>query len=300
MDNSMFVNYLNKAEKDYIDQKAMGSQRILQFAGDVNNEGFEDPILKHEARVYNCVTTYVDRPEVFGEIFYLLLCGCGVGFSVQLQHVNKLPKIYKLEEGIIEHVIEDSIEGWADSAAILVASYFRTSLNDKWKDAYGKKVIFDSSKVRLKGSKISGGFKAPGPDGLMRSLNLIKNVIENRMSTEDFHDEKSMFFNKLVPIDVYDIIMHEADAVLSGGVRRAATIALFSKEDNLMLNAKTGNWFNDNPQRARSNISALLLRDKTTREDYDKIMESVIQFGEPGSIFTDDLDIIFNPLMLAA
>lgn len=231
-------------EEAYQNQLFLGSQRILQFAGDAN-EG-SCPVLKHQARVYNCVTTPLDRTDAFSEIMYLLLCGCGVGFSVQEQDILKLPNLHSLIAKAKTFVVPDTIEGWADAIGVLISSYFREG---KFSEYYGCRIDFDFSLIRPKGAYITGGFRAPGPNGLEAALNKIQNVIERRISSVDFLQGK--FKNKLRTVDAYDIVMHSSDAVLSGGVRRSATIALFSKQDQLMLKAKTGNWFIDNPQRGR-------------------------------------------------
>jgi len=99
----------------------------------------------------------------------------------------------------------------------------------------------------------------------------------------------------LQPINVYDITMHAADAVLSGGVRRSATICLFSPDDEAMMNAKTGNWFIDNPQRGRSNNSAVIVRSEAKKEEFAKLMQSVKQFGEPGFVFVESPEHTTNP-----
>jgi ribonucleoside-diphosphate reductase alpha chain len=255
----------------------LGSQRALQFGG--------DPILRKNARIYNCTTSYCDRPRFFQEALWLLLCGAGVGFSVQLQHIAKLPKIHKPDGQHRTFVIPDSIEGWADSLGALLSTYF---VNDgPMKDFSGRIVDFDYSKIRAKGLPISSGMgHAPGPEPLKRSLELIRKLMDRCITAGQ---------DRLRSIDAYDIIMHASDAVLSGGVRRSATICMFSPEDELMAKAKTGNWFNENPQRARSNNSAMLLRGSTTREMFHKLMQSVKEFGEPGFIWTDNLDMTFNP-----
>lgn len=291
--STLLQSYFDVVESAYNEQLFLGSQRILQFAGDVNNPNAACPILKHQARVYNCVTTALDRDRAFSEIMYMLLCGCGVGFSVQTQHVQKLPTIKPLENDVVGYTIQDTIEGWADAVAALVASYFRQSHDDVFQDCYGKRIEFDFSLIRPKGAYITGGFKAPGPEGLKVALQKIKTVIENRISSLDF--SHGLFQYKLRPIDAYDMVMHASDAVLSGGVRRSATICMFSKEDQLMLQAKTGNWFIDNPQRGRSNNSVMLLRGETSYKEFMEIMESVKQFGEPGFIWVDDLDTMYNP-----
>jgi len=150
----------------------------------------------------------------------------------------------------------------------------------------GRKVYFDLQHVRPKGAMINGGFKAPGPEPLRRSLDKIEHLIQSRVLKGE---------TRLRPIDVYDIAMHAADAVLAGGVRRSATICLFSPDDVEMINAKTGNWFIDNPQRGRSNNSAVIVRDEISKEDFKRIMGSIKEFGEPGFFFVDDRDITTNP-----
>jgi len=282
-----------QAKQDYRDQLFLGSQRILQFAGDVNNPDADCPIMKHQARVYNCVTTAVDRDRAFSEIMYMLLCGCGVGFSVQKQHVSSLPSLFYHDNNVVGYTVPDTIEGWAQAVGVLMASYFRQSHDNEFREYYGKRVDFDFSLIRPKGAYITGGFKAPGPEGLKNALLKMQQVIESRLSSLEFSSDE--FKSQLRPIDCYDIIMHASDAVLSGGVRRSATICLFSKDDKQMLTAKTGNWFIDNPQRGRSNNSVILKRDSVSKEEFDTLMESVKEFGEPGFIWVDDLNTMYNP-----
>lgn len=233
----------------------------------------------------NCTSSYADRPEFFGEMFWLLLCGCGVGFSVQRQHVSKLPKIMPRVKQAKTHVVEDSIEGWATALDVLLSSFFENG--GKFPEFKQRKVYFDLSQIRPKGAKISGGFKAPGPEPLRRSLDRIEYLLTGLVIQEKVAE--------LRPIQVYDIVMHASDAVLSGGVRRSATICLFSADDVEMTQSKTGNWYNDNPQRARSNNSAVIIRDQITREQFANLMKSIKEFGEPGFFFVDDPDISTNP-----
>ena len=257
----------------------LGSQRALQFGG--------DPCFKHNARMYNCCYTYIDRPRVFQEIMYLLLCGCGVGFSVQKCHIEKLPRLVKEKNGSKKFVIPDNIEGWADAIGITVTSYLEQ--NDVFPEYSGKNVVFDYTQIRPEGSPLSYGGKAPGPEPLKKAIHNIKKILDLALSDGEFSNKK------LRPIQCYDIIMHASDAVLSGGIRRSATISLFSKDDEEMTNAKTGNWFNENPQRARSNNSALLVRDELTREEFHKLFSSTKEFGEPGFIFASSEAEGFNP-----
>ena len=270
--------YLEEAKNAYKEQRVLGAQRALQFGG--------SQLLKHEMKMYNCTSTYVDRPEFFGEIFYILLCGAGAGFSVQKHHVAKLPKIQNRTKQAKGFIVEDSIEGWASALDVLMSSFFAGG--GKYPEYEGRRVFFDLTQIRPKGAKISGGFKAPGPDGLRRALDRIEYLLQGIvLDSKDPQPVK--------PIHVYDIAMHAADAVLSGGVRRSATICLFSADDEEMMNAKTGNWFVDNPQRGRSNNSAVIVRDEASEEQFHKIMESVKQFGEPGFVFVQSSEHTTNP-----
>ena len=271
-------SYLEEARTAYKEQRVLGAQRALQFGG--------EQLMKHQMRMYNCTSSYADRPEFFGEFFYILLCGAGAGFSVQEHHVAKLPQIAIRTKQAKGYVVEDSIEGWASALDVLMASYMIGG--GKYPEYEGRRVFFDLSQIRPKGAKISGGFKAPGPEGLRRSLDKIEHMLQALVM--DAKDSVA-----LRPITVYDICMHAADAVLSGGVRRSATICLFSPEDDEMMNAKTVNWFMDNPQRGRSNNSAVIVRDEATPEMFAKIMESVKSFGEPGFYFTTSKEHTTNP-----
>ena len=261
-------------------KRVLGSQRALQFGG--------SPILKHNARIYNCIASYIDRPRFFQECMYLLLCGCGTGFSVQKHHVEKLPKLVHKKEGSKKFTIPDTIEGWSDAVGVLVSSYFEKC--DLFPEYEGKNVTFDYSEIRPAGSYLSSSSgKAPGPEPLKKALTNIKKVLDKALKDALFSNRK------LRPIDVYDVVMHAADAVISGGVRRSATICVFSPDDEEMALAKTGNWFHDNPQRGRSNNSALLLRDKTSPEQFTSLMQSVKEFGEPGFVWSDSTELIVNP-----
>ena len=267
---------INEAESYYKLQYVLGAQRALQFGG--------DQIMKHMMRMYNCTSSYADRPRFFSECFYVLLCGAGAGFSVQNHHVDKMPNIADRKKQAKGWVIEDSIEGWADALGVLLSTFFEGG--GQFPDFQGRRVYFDLTQIRPKGAMISGGFKAPGPEPLRKALDKIEHLIQSRILAGA---------HRLRPIDVYDIAMHAADAVLAGGVRRSATICLFSADDEEMTKAKTGNWFVDNPQRGRSNNSAVIVRDEITREQFKDIMVSIKEFGEPGFYFVDDKDFTTNP-----
>lgn len=286
MKNNEFIEFFNHAKTAVENKHVLGSQRALQFGGPA--------ILNKNTRIYNCAATYIDRPRVFQEILFTLLCGTGIGFSVQKHHIEKLPNVLKPDpKSIVKFIIPDSIEGWSEAIGVLLSSYFTSEgykKDDKqldyfedYTEFFGKTVQFDFSLIRPRGSSISYiGGKAPGPDGLKSSLDKVREILDSSGS-------------KLKPIECYDIIMHISDAVLSGGIRRSATLCLFSLDDEDMINAKTGDWYIKNAQRARSNNSALLLRDEIQEDKYMKLIESVKQFGEPGLIFSDSKETLYNP-----
>jgi len=261
-------------------KKVLGSQRALQFGG--------SPIFKHNARMYNCIVSFCDRTRFFQECMYLLLCGCGTGFSVQKHHIDKLPDLLPKKEGSKKYVIPDTIEGWSDAVGVLVSSYFDQFVDEELFVEYsGKNVNFDYSEIRPAGSYLkSSGGKAPGPEPLKKALSNIRKILDKALKDGQ---------KRLSPIQAYDIVMHTADAVISGGVRRSATICVFSPDDTEMATAKTGTWFIDNPQRGRSNNSALLLRGETSKEQFAELMKSVKEFGEPGFVWSDSTELLVNP-----
>ncbi len=248
-------------------REVLPSMRSLQFGGEA--------IFNKHARIYNCAFTYIDRLEAFRETLYLLLCGCGVGFSVQRHHVAKLPPLAPLRSNapVSTFVVPDTIEGWADALHQLMLAAVE-----------GRRVIFDYSAVRPAGAPLrTSGGKAPGPEPLFHSLTRIEHMVQRAAG------------RRLRPVETYDILMWAAKAVLSGGVRRSATICLFSADDEEMIAAKTGNWFQDNPQRTASNNSAIIVRAQATRAQFDKLFEAQKQFGEPGFYFVEDPEYGANP-----
>ena len=271
---------LQIAKQAVLERLVLGSQRALQFGG--------RPIEDKHARLYNCTVSYADRSRFFQEALWLLLCGCGVGFSVQSHHVARLPAIAKPDpRRPVTYQVPDSIEGWADALGVLISSY--ATAEQPFPEYHGATVTFDYRQVRPAGSPLGSGIgKAPGPGPLMRSLERIRAVIDRRLA--EAGDGCA-----LRSIDVYDLVMHASDAVLAGGVRRSATICIFSPEDEAMATAKTGDWFISNPQRGRSNNSALLLRGSTERATFERLMASVREFGEPGFVWADSTEIMYNP-----
>jgi ribonucleoside-diphosphate reductase alpha chain len=258
-------------------QRVLPSMRTMQFGGTA--------VEAINARAYNCSVRHIDSIRSFSEVFYLLLCGCGVGLGLTQKFLHRLPDLVSAKDKtgtVITYVIEDTIEGWADSIEALLNCYFVNT-------AYsGRKIVFDYSKIRPAGAPLkTGGGKAPGHKPLKNAHIKIKRHLDNII--EDLE------LDRMRSIDVYDILMHTADAVIAGGVRRSATIVIFDKEDDFMMNAKTGDWFTQNPQRARSNNTVLLQRDNVTQEEFHEIIQRTREWGEPGFMFADSTDVLTNP-----
>ena len=253
------------------DKKILPSMRSLQFGG--------KPIEISPNRVYNCAYMPIDHPDAFSETMFLLLGGTGVGFSVQKHHVEKLPEIKKPNPARTRrYLIGDSIEGWADAIKVLVESYLGVKSSTP---------IFDFSDIRHKGALlVTSGGKAPGPQPLKDCVHNITKVFENKKDGE-----------RLSPIETHDIVCHIADAVLAGGIRRAALISLFSADDEEMISCKSGNWWESNPQRGRANNSAVLLRHKIKKEFFMGLWKRIelSGAGEPGIYLSNDKDWGTNP-----
>ena len=261
---------IDKAYKFVLDKKVLPSMRSMQFAG--------KPIEISPNRVYNCAFLPIDNWQSFSEIMFLLLGGTGVGYSVQQHHVEQLPEIHLPNfKRHRRYLISDSIEGWADAVKVLIKSYFYG----------GSHITFDFSDIRAKGSElVTSGGKAPGPQPLKECLVKIDGILR----TKDNGD-------KLTTLEVHDIVCHVADAVLAGGIRRAALISLFSADDDSMISCKYGNWWETNPQRGRANNSAALVRSKITEEFFFELWEKIKASGsgEPGIYLTNDKDWGTNP-----
>lgn len=252
------------------DKKVLPSMRSMQFAG--------KPIEISPNRIYNCAYAPIDDVRVFGEIMFLLLGGTGVGYSVQTHHVDCLPEIRKPSPNKTRRfLIGDSIEGWADAVSVLIKAYFFG----------GSKPLFDFRDIRPKGARlVTSGGKAPGPQPLKECLIKIEGILEGKNDGD-----------KLKAIEVHDIVCHIADAVLAGGIRRAALISLFSATDEEMISCKSGAWWEQNPQRGRANNSAVLMRHKITKEYFMELWKriEVSGAGEPGIYLSNDKEWGTNP-----
>ena len=258
-------------EKFVKTKKVLPSMRSMQFGG--------KPIEISPNRVYNCAYMPIDSLLSFSEAMFLLLGGTGVGYSVQRHHVEQLPEIIQPNpERKRRYLISDSIEGWADSIRILLECY--TGIRSS-------SPIFDYSDIRPKGTllKTSGG-KAPGFQPLRECLVKIEGILQNKTNG-----------SKLESIEAHDIMCYLADAVLAGGIRRAAMISLFSADDSKMISCKSGNWWENNPQRGRANNSAVILRHRVTREFFMGLWERIQHSGsgEPAVYFSNDKDWGTNP-----
>jgi ribonucleoside-diphosphate reductase alpha chain len=271
MHQTKFSNLKDEIEEVYklvYAKKVLPSMRSLQFAG--------KPIELNNARIFNCSFLPLDDWRAFSEIMFLLLSGCGVGYSVQNHHIEKLPEI-KVPTKHKRYLVGDSIEGWADAVRMLCKTYFQGA----------PLPVFDFRDIRPKGAQlITVGGKAPGPEPLKECLFNLAKIFERKKNGD-----------KISSIEAHDMACHIADAVLSGGIRRAALISLFDLDDEEMLTCKFGNWWEENPQRGRSNNSAVVLRHKITEEEFYKLWKKIelSGSGEPGIYFSNDKDWGTNP-----
>ena len=261
-------NEIEEAYKLVYDKKVLPSMRSLQFAG--------KPIELNNARIFNCSFLPIDDWRSFSEIMFLLLSGCGVGYSVQTHHIDQLPEI-KVPTKTKRYLIGDSIEGWADAVRMLCKAYFTGA----------PLPLFDFRDIRPKGTQlITVGGKAPGPEPLKECLFNLQKVFDRKKNGD-----------RLSSVEAHDMACHIADAVLSGGIRRAALISLFNLDDEAMLTCKFGNWWEENPQRGRANNSAVVMRHKIDENEFFKLWKKIelSNSGEPGIYFSNDKDWGTNP-----
>ena len=264
----LHTEILNVYNNYVLKKKVLPSMRSMQFAG--------KPIELSPNRIYNCCFLPMDDWRCFSETMFLLLGGTGVGYSVQSKHVEKLPEIHKPTKSR-RYLIGDSIEGWADAVKALFKAYMKGASLPK----------FDFSDIREKGALlVTSGGKAPGPEPLKTCLFKIKTILDRKQDGE-----------QLTTLEVHDIQCLVADAVLAGGIRRAAMISLFDMDDNSMLTCKYGNWWETNPQRGRANNSAVVMRHRITEKEFKKLWEKIEASGsgEPGIYLSNNADWGTNP-----
>lgn len=264
---------------DYVyDRQVLPSGRSLQFAGKA--------IEVSPARIFNCSALAIKDIKAFSEVMFLLLMGCGTGYSVQKAHIRQLPPLQGVEKPVGKqrkkrYLVQDSIVGWADAIKALMESYFY----------HEREIDYDFSDIRKKGAPlVTSGGKAPGPEPLRVCLNKIASLLENVVATRGPG-------TKLTPLEAHDILCFLADAVLCGGIRRSASICLFSLDDKEMLECKFGDWWETNPQRGRANNSAVIDRSLITKEVFDDLWDKVEASGsgEPGLFFSNDVELLTNP-----
>lgn len=250
-------------------KKVLPSMRAMQFAGPA--------IARNHSRIYNCAYLPVDDIRAFPEAMFLLLGGTGVGYSVQRHHVEKLPPVKKAKKKR-RFLIGDSLEGWADAIKVLLKAYFGYS--EYMPD-------FDYTDIRPKGARlVTAGGKAPGPEPLKLCIAHVQAILDRKKEGE-----------RLTPLECHDLMCHLANAVLAGGIRRSAMIALFSYGDEEMLTCKYGNWWELNEQRGRANNSVVLMRNRITKNEFFDLWKKIelSGSGEPGFYFTNDPDWGTNP-----
>ena len=260
---------ITEAYKYVYDKKVLPSMRSLQFGG--------KPIEISPNRIYNCAYAPVDHIRSFSEFMFLLLGGTGVGYSVQKHHVAKLPPVRKLQGETRRFLVSDNIEGWADAVYAVVKAY----------TTGGAPILFDFSDIRAKGAAlVTSGGKAPGPEPLKICLIKLGSILNKKEDGE-----------KITPIEAHDMVCHIADAVLAGGIRRAALISLFSVDDDEMVSSKSGSWWEHNPQRGRANNSAVLIRHRITEASFTELWKRIEASGsgEPGFYLSNDKDWGTNP-----
>lgn len=255
-----------------LNKKVLPSMRSMQFGG--------RPIELNHTRMFNCAYAPVDNLLIFSETMFLLLGGTGMGYSVQKHHVAKLPVVCGTSKKTRKFLVSDNIEGWADAVKVLMRAYFEGKSDPS----------FDYRDIRPKGARlITAGGKAPGPDPLRICIDKIRSVLNSAVGRQ------------LTTLECHDIQCHIADAVLSGGIRRAAMIAFFSHDDMDMVSCKSGAWWELSPQRGRANNSVVLQRGEIDKECFLDLWKRVKESnaGEPGVYWTYDKEILSNPCVEA-
>ena len=237
-------------EQAILDLEIMPSMRALMTAG---------PALERDNTAgYNCSYLPVDDPKSFDEAMFILLCGTGVGFSVERQYISKLPEVPDnmfASDDVI--VVKDSKEGWAKALRKLIAMLYAGEI-PKW----------DVSKVRPAGAKLKTfGGRASGPAPLVELFNFVINTFVNAKG------------RKLSSLECHDIMCKIGEVVVVGGVRRSAMISLSNLSDDRMRHAKSGNWWEGQKQRALANNSVAY----TEKPDMETFMREWLSLVESKS-----------------
>ncbi len=268
---------LDDISESYYGKEFLSSQRNLQFR--------EEQILRNNAKIYNCCTTYAYAPDVFNKGFFVLLSGTGLGVSLKRKFVRQLPLLFRRSNKVKSFTIPDSIEGWSEAIKMLISSYcHHPSLYNEY---FRNQIKFDYADIRPKGAAISGGFMAPGPEGLKQSIERIERLLDQCIG-----EAESAPFQSII---AYDVFMHLSDAVLSGGVRRSAMNIIMDPDDEELIHAKTGHWRQTHPWRARSNNSVGLLRNTFTKTAFDELVSVNEGDNDLGFVFMNHEDEMFNP-----
>lgn len=259
------ANEIKEAFAFVYNKKVLPSMRSFQFAGkavELNN-----------ARLYNCSFMPINHIDCFKELMFLLLTGCGVGYSIEHKNIKQLPMFKPLITNADVFVVPDTIEGWADSIDYVFNCFIQ-----------GLIPSFDYSLIREKGTRlVVGGGKAPGPEPLKRCHLALFNYYNNVITRPNY----------LSSLTVHDFCCIISQCVVAGGIRRSAMIALFDLDDTKMINCKSSsNWFKEHSYRAMANNSAVVDRYNTSKEQFIDLFKQ-IEFnktGEPGIYFTNNKD----------
>ena len=239
----------HELEQAIVGLEIMPSMRAMMTAG---------PALERDNTAgYNCSYLPVDDPKSFDEAMYILLCGTGVGFSVERQYISKLPEVPVLYDSDTTVVVKDSKEGWAKA--------FRQVLALLWAGEIPK---WDVSKVRPAGARLKTfGGRASGPAPLVELFNFAVTTFKNAQG------------RKLSSIECHDLMCFIGQIVVVGGVRRSAMISLSNLSDDRMRHAKSGAWWENNTHRALANNSVAY----TEKPDEASFMREWVALMESGS-----------------
>jgi ribonucleoside-diphosphate reductase alpha chain len=254
MDNLVYPkigkdSYTKEIEQAILSLEVMPSMRALMTAGPA--------LARDNTAGYNCSYLPVDDLKSFDEAMFILLCGTGVGFSVERQFISKLPEVPQLFESDTVIVVKDSKEGWAKAFRQVIALLYSGEI-PQW----------DVSKVRPAGAKLKTfGGRASGPAPLVDLFNFTIRTFKEAQG------------RKLSSLECHDIMCKIGEVVVVGGVRRSAMISLSNLSDDRMRHAKSGAWWENNPQRALANNSVSY----TEKPDSLSFMREWMALVESGS-----------------